>query len=73
MAKTPEPADFKASERDVDTEASVTKLAGDGTALPKWKPRKRRASALPGAPAVRGSRVRRSGSWLTRLLRSLFR
>jgi hypothetical protein len=72
MAKSPEPPpDFKASEQDVDAEATVTKLVGDDTTLPEWKPRPGR-----GAPAsdtdAQPARVRRSQGWLSRLLKSLF-
>jgi hypothetical protein len=73
MAKRPEPPDFKASEQDVDTEATVTRLAGEDETLPEWKPRRRSGPQPAGeesAPAP--VRVRRSQSWFSRLLKSLF-
>jgi hypothetical protein len=74
MAKSAEPPpDFKASEQDVDTEATVTRLAGEDETLPEWKPR-RRSGPAPASedPAAAPVRVRRSQSWLSKLLKSLF-
>ena len=71
MAKPPEPENFKASEQDVDTEATVTKLAGDDTTLPEWKPRAGRTAAPP-VPEAAPVRIRRSQTWFSRLFKSLF-